>query len=100
MQAVILAGGKGTRFGDITKKISKPMVKIGNKPILWHIISYLSFHGIKESIICTGYKEKIIRKYFSSVKKNWINLKVYKRRLFFNLKFYINQFEKSIYKPL
>ena len=71
MQAVILAGGKGTRFGDITKKIPKPMVKIGNKPILWHIISYLSFQGIKEFIICTGYKEKIIRKYFSSVKKNW-----------------------------
>ena len=71
MQAVILAGGKGTRFGDVTKKIPKPMIKIGNKPILWHIIRYLSIQGIKEFIICTGYKDKIIKKYFSSIKENW-----------------------------
>ena len=71
MQAVILAGGKGTRFGEATKKIPKPMIKIGNKPIIWHIIKYLSSQGIKQFIICTGYKEKIIRKYFSSIKENW-----------------------------
>ena len=71
MQAVILAGGKGTRFGEVTKKIPKPMIKIGNKPIIWHIIKYLSSQGIKQFIVCTGYKEKIIRKYFSSIKENW-----------------------------
>ena len=71
MQAVILAGGKGTRFGEATKKIPKPMIKIGNKPIIWHIIKYLSSQGIKQFIICTGYKEKIIRNYFSSLKESW-----------------------------
>ncbi len=71
MQAVILAGGKGTRFGDITKKIPKPMIKIGNKPIIWHIIKHLSSKGIKQFIVCTGYKESIIRKYLSTLKENW-----------------------------
>ncbi len=71
MQAVILAGGKGTRFGETTKKIPKPMIKIGNRPIIWHIIKYLSSQGVKQFIICTGYKEKIIRNYFSSLKESW-----------------------------
>ena len=71
MQAVILAGGKGTRFGNITKKIPKPMIKIGNKPIIWHIIKHLSSQGVKQFIICTGYKESIIRKYFSTLNENW-----------------------------
>tara|TARA_B100001063_G_C16735298_1_gene541651 strand:- start:970 stop:1674 length:705 start_codon:yes stop_codon:yes gene_type:complete len=71
MQAVILAGGKGTRFGDITKKIPKPMIKIGNKPIIWHIIKHLSSKGIKQFIVCTGYKETVIRKYLSTLKENW-----------------------------
>ena len=71
MQAVILAGGKGTRFGNITKKIPKPMIKIGNKPIIWHIIKHLSSQGVKQFIICTGYKEKIIRNYFSSLREKW-----------------------------
>ena len=71
MQAVILAGGKGTRFGDITRKIPKPMIKIGNKPIIWHIIKHLSSKGIKQFIVCTGYKESVIRKYLSTLKENW-----------------------------
>ena len=71
MQAVILAGGKGTRFGDVTKKIPKPMIKIGNKPIIWHILKHLSQQGVKQFIICTGYKEKTIRKYFSTIRENW-----------------------------
>lgn len=71
MQAVILAGGKGTRFGDITRKIPKPMIKIGNKPIIWHIIKHLSSKGIKQFIVCTGYKEFVIRKYLSTLKENW-----------------------------
>ena len=71
MQAIILAGGKGTRLGNITKKIPKPMVKIGRKPIIWHIINILSSQGIKDFIICTGYKEKIIKKYFLNLKEKW-----------------------------
>ena len=71
MYAVILAGGKGTRFGSVTKKIPKPMIKIGNKPIIWHIIKYLSSQGIENFIICTGYKEQIIKKYLSSIKEDW-----------------------------
>ena len=71
MQAIILAGGKGTRLGSITKKIPKPMVKIGSKPIIWHIMNHLSSHGINDFIICTGYKEKIIKKYFLNLKKKW-----------------------------
>ena len=71
LQAVILAGGKGTRFGNVTKKIPKPMIKIGNKPIIWHILKNLSKQGVNQFIICTGYKEKIIRNYFLSIRENW-----------------------------
>jgi len=71
MKAVILAGGKGTRFGSITKSIPKPMIKLGTKPIIWHILKLLSLRGINDFIICTGYKENIIRNYLSNIKENW-----------------------------
>ena len=71
MKAVILAGGKGTRFGSITKSIPKPMIKLGTKPIIWHILKLLSLKGINDFIICTGYKENIIRNYLSNIKENW-----------------------------
>ncbi len=71
MKAVILAGGKGTRFGSITKSIPKPMIKLGRKPIIWHILKLLSLRGINDFIICTGYKENIIRNYLSNIKENW-----------------------------
>ena len=61
-KAIILGAGLGKRMRPITKKIPKPMIKIGNKPIIWHIIKHLSSQGVKQFIICTGYKEKIIRK--------------------------------------
>ncbi len=72
MKCVILAGGKGSRLSEYTKKIPKPMVKIGNKPIITHIIEYYKYYGVKEFIIATGYKHKIIRKYFKDNK----NIKV------------------------
>ena len=56
MIGVILAGGKGSRLGSLTKITPKPMVKIAGKPILWHILKILSSQGIKEFIICLGYK--------------------------------------------
>ena len=71
MQAVILAGGKGTRFGHLTKKIPKPMIKIGTKPIIWHILKHLTNQGVKEFIICTGYKHKILNNYFASLNEKW-----------------------------
>ena len=72
MKCVILAGGKGSRLSEYTKKIPKPMVKIGNKPIIVHIIEYYKYYGVKEFIIASGYKHKILREFF---KKNK-NIKV------------------------
>ena len=71
MIAVILAGGKGTRFGSLTKSIPKPMIRIGKKPIIWHILKLLSLRGINKFIVCTGYKEKIIRDYLYNLKEKW-----------------------------
>lgn len=64
MKAVILAGGLGTRLSEATHLIPKPMVEIGGKPILWHILKTYSFYGINEFIICCGYKGYIIKEYF------------------------------------
>jgi len=63
-QAVILAGGMGTRLSEETDRIPKPMVQIGGKPILWHIMKLYSAHGITDFIICLGYKSYIIKEYF------------------------------------
>ena len=71
MKAVILAGGKGSRLGYLTKSIPKPMVEIGGKPMLWHILKILSANGIKEFIICLGYKGFIIKNYISKIKGSW-----------------------------
>ena len=62
MKAVILAGGYGTRLAEETKIKPKPLVKIGNKPIIWHIIKIYSFYSIKDFIICLGYKGHLLRK--------------------------------------
>ncbi len=76
MKAVILCGGYGTRLAEETKKIPKPMVKIGNKPILIHIMNIYSRYGVKDFILATGYKKNIIENYFISNKyKNW-NIKI------------------------
>ena len=67
---VILAGGLGTRLGEVTEKIPKPMVEIGGKPILWHIMKYYSHFGINDFIICCGYKGYIIKEYFANYFKH------------------------------
>ncbi len=64
MKAVILAGGLGTRLSEETTVRPKPMVEIGGKPILWHIMKIYSSHGINDFIICCGYKGYIIKEYF------------------------------------
>lgn len=66
MKAVILAGGYGTRISEETHLKPKPMVEIGGKPILWHIMKLYSFYGVNEFIICLGYKGYIIKEYFSN----------------------------------
>ena len=66
MQAVILAGGFGTRLAELTETLPKPMVEIGGMPILWHIMKIYSTHGISDFIICCGYKGYIIKEYFAN----------------------------------
>ena len=66
MKAVILAGGLGTRISEETHLKPKPMIEIGGKPILWHIMKSYSAHGINEFIICCGYKGYVIKEYFAN----------------------------------
>ncbi len=66
MKAVILAGGYGTRISEETSNKPKPMIEIGNKPILWHILKIYSQYGINEFIICCGYKGYVIKEYFAN----------------------------------
>lgn len=66
MKAVLLAGGLGTRISEETLTRPKPMVEIGGKPILWHIMKMYSAHGINEFIICCGYKGYVIKEYFAN----------------------------------
>ncbi|MFH0855123.1 MAG: glucose-1-phosphate cytidylyltransferase [Candidatus Omnitrophota bacterium] len=65
MKIVILAGGRGTRISEETTNIPKPMVEIGGKPIIWHIMKMYSHFGFNDFIICLGYKGYIIKEYFS-----------------------------------
>ena len=66
MKAVILAGGLGTRISEETDTKPKPMVEIGGKPILWHIMKIYSAHGVNDFVICCGYKGYQIKKYFAN----------------------------------
>ncbi len=65
MKVVILAGGRGTRISEVTEVLPKPMVEIGGKPILWHIMKIYSSYGFNDFIICLGYKGYFIKEYFS-----------------------------------
>ncbi len=66
MKAVILAGGLGTRISEETAVRPKPMVEIGGKPVLWHLLKLYSHHGINDFIICLGYKGYMIKEYFAN----------------------------------
>ncbi len=66
MKAVILAGGLGTRISEETHLKPKPMIDIGGKPILWHIMKTYSAHGVNEFLICCGYKGYVIKEYFAN----------------------------------
>ena len=66
MKAVILAGGLGTRISEETHTKPKPMIEVGGKPILWHIMKMYSAHGVNDFIICCGYKGYLIKEYFAN----------------------------------
>ena len=66
VKAVILAGGLGTRISEETSTRPKPMIEVGGKPILWHIMKIYSHFGIQDFIICCGYKGYVIKEYFAN----------------------------------
>lgn len=74
MKLVIMAGGLGTRIGEESKKKPKPMVEVGGRPILWHIMTWYSQFGIQEFIICCGYKGHMIKQYFLEYNRNNFNI--------------------------
>ena len=75
MKVILLAGGFGTRLSEYTDVIPKPMVQIGDKPILWHIMNLYAKYNYKNFLVALGYKGEIIKKYFSNISKDWnINL--------------------------
>lgn len=74
MDAIILVGGFGTRLRSVVSDVPKPMAPVEKKPFLSYLLKYLSNYGIKNVVLCTGYKHEVIENYFSSVYKN-INLK-------------------------
>lgn len=78
MKVVILAGGKGTRISEESRYRPKPMVTIGGKPILWHIMKHYSLYGFHEFIICCGYKGHMIKEYF-------VNYRLYQNNVLFQL---------------
>lgn len=79
MKAIILAGGYGSRLGNLTENIPKPMLEIGGRPILWHIMKIYSAYGIKDFVICGGYKVNVIKEYF-------MNYELYSSDFTINLK--------------
>ena len=64
MKAVILCGGLGTRLREHTEFLPKPMVEVGGKPVLWHIMKLFAHHGVDDFVVCTGYKGEVIKEYF------------------------------------
>lgn len=69
---VILCGGKGIRLGQLTEEIPKPLVKVGDRPILWHVMKIYKSHGFNNFILCLGYKGEKIREYFENINdENW-----------------------------
>src|SRR5688572_3299939 len=66
MKVVILAGGMGTRISEETQLRPKPMIEIGGRPILWHIMKIYSAHGLNDFVVCLGYKGYLIKEYFAN----------------------------------
>ena len=73
MKVVIFCGGLGVRMGEETQRIPKPMIRIGNRPILWHIMRYYAAWGHTEFMLCLGYKGDVIKEYFLSYNEALFN---------------------------
>lgn len=88
MKAVILAGGFGTRISEESQFKPKPMLEIGEMPILWHIMKLYSHYGVNEFVICAGYKQHVIKEWCSTVVLGvgllCGNLRVFVEKKFFN----------------
>ena len=86
MQAVILAGGYGTRISEESILRPKPMIEIGGKPILWHILKIYSYYKINKFIICCGYKGYLIKEYFANyfLHLNDVTLNITKNEIYFH----------------
>ena len=76
MKAVILAGGYGTRISEESHLKPKPMIEIGGKPILWHIMKIYSAHGVNDFVICLGYKGQLIKEYFTKFDSTLWNIQL------------------------
>lgn len=76
MKTLILAGGKGTRLGEETARIPKPMVEIGGYPILWHIMKIYSYYGYNDFIVLTGYKGHVIKEYFLNYYRRYSDMTI------------------------
>lgn len=79
MKLVIFAGGYGSRLSEETHRVPKPMVEIGDMPIIWHIMKYYSSYGINDFIICLGYKGEVVKEFF-------LNYKKFNKKITINLK--------------
>jgi glucose-1-phosphate cytidylyltransferase len=69
MKVVLFCGGLGTRLGELTENVPKPLVKIGYRPILWHVMKYYAYYGHKDFILCLGYRADAIKDYFLNYKE-------------------------------
>ena len=76
LEVIILAGGRGTRMQEITSEIPKPMTKVGNKPILWHIMKIFYHQGIKNFNLALGYKGEVIKEYFLNYERYFSSLEI------------------------
>jgi glucose-1-phosphate cytidylyltransferase len=77
MKAVILAGGYGTRIREVSESVPKPMIEIGGKPIIWHIMKNLSKQGVTEFVICLGYRGSVIKSFFLDYAKNSNDIEIH-----------------------
>ncbi|TIV10874.1 MAG: glucose-1-phosphate cytidylyltransferase, partial [Mesorhizobium sp.] len=76
MKLVILAGGLGTRISEESETKPKPMVEIGGRPLLWHIMKIYASHDIREFVICLGYKGYVIKEFFINYQRHLSNLEI------------------------